>query len=554
MRSNCLFLVAALVSAAPAAADPICRAVEIRFAPGAPDLQIAVWIETAAGAFVDTAYVTRLTGQFGLGNRPGTPLLKTDFRWPYGRREMVLPVWAHRRNHPYRKVVMGGACGNSPDGECPDHTACGGDCVDSTIAYHPRVSSYEPFFCSPSGPSKLDALSCASKGSFAKGAYADAPAFSLYPPRADLTTFTQSDGPDAKDFAKQNDLVAISRATPPGGSALDPALTWYSPGLADGDYVAFLELSQEADFNGANNWPNQPDAVEAWDFEGHPFLGQPSVVYKVPFTVGADGWTAVATSFAGYGSWDGSNGDLHSPDDGSITVGIPGTGAGRLLEQNDGIDDYRVKLLVGGCPRGDGGMSMCGAPQPVTDLKLSASPNTIDVAFTTPSAGVSPNRFSVRYREGDRPITDGDFDQTISAMDPPMPGRPGDPVTTEIHGLLASTSYTVAARGISPCNQGSHVVSTSVNTADQKFTTLHGCFIATAAYGSPGSSAVTALRRFRDERLLDNAAGRLFVASYYALSPSLASAIASDRRLRALVRFGLAPLVERIERRETGSP
>ncbi|MSP62374.1 MAG: hypothetical protein EXR72_18980 [Myxococcales bacterium] len=102
-----LIVAAALLSSLPARAEPICRGVDLHFAPGAPDMQIAVWIETAAGQYVDTAYITRLTGQFGLANRPGAGLLKTDFRWPYGRREMVLPVWAHRRNKHYPKVMMG---------------------------------------------------------------------------------------------------------------------------------------------------------------------------------------------------------------------------------------------------------------------------------------------------------------------------------------------------------------------------------------------------------------------------------------------------------------
>src|SRR5437762_2972058 len=82
VRVACALL--GLLVAAPvrAAADPPCGAVDIRFKPGASDLQIVVWIEDAKGNVVDTPYITRLTGQFGLANRPGTPLLKTDFRWP----------------------------------------------------------------------------------------------------------------------------------------------------------------------------------------------------------------------------------------------------------------------------------------------------------------------------------------------------------------------------------------------------------------------------------------------------------------------------------------
>src|SRR5262245_60677816 len=109
-----------LAAAAPARGEPACRAVEVRLTPGAPagsrvpGVQMLVWIEDAQGRYVDTAYITRMTGQFGLANRPGAGLLKTAYGWPYGRREMVLPVWAHKRNKHYPRVVMGGVCGNSP--------------------------------------------------------------------------------------------------------------------------------------------------------------------------------------------------------------------------------------------------------------------------------------------------------------------------------------------------------------------------------------------------------------------------------------------------------
>jgi len=63
-----------------------------------------------------------------------------------------------------------------------------------------------------------------------------------------------------------------------------------------------------------------------------------------------------------------------------------------------------------------------------------------------------------------------------------------------------------------------------------------GCFIATAAYGTPTAEQIDVLRQFRDTVLLGNAAGRLFVASYYRLSPPIANTIARNNLLRALVR------------------
>ncbi len=528
-----------LLAAAGAARGDDCRSVEVRFAPAVRDLQIAVWIEDAQGRYVDTVYVTRLTGTFGLANRPGTPLLKTDLRWPYGRREMVLPVWAHRRGaagFTYPKVVMGGVCGNSPASQCPDGTPCGGECEDSTIAYHEKVSSLERFYCAPGRATQvMDVITCASEkgATLSKGAYASNER-SFYPPRADLTEFALADSNDTRNFSVVNDLVALSHATPPPGSPVVPPATWYPKGAPDGDYVAWVELSQESDFNKWHNHPNQPDTVQVWDWVGHPFLGQPSVVYKVPFHLGGGATTAAAAAFAGYGAWDGQDGMLR-PDDGTISD-APGTGAGRLLDVDDGSGaKWRVKVVAQSC-------SLCGmTPAAPTDLALSSpGSSTIQVQFRAP-ASATPDRYAVRYREGAFPATEDNFDQMFAADDGQM-AAPGGTVTSRIEGLRSGSLYTVAVRGLA-CGRASPVVSAQVTTGQQQFVVLHGCFVATAAYGSPLAAKVERLRRFRDDALLTNAVGRLATAAYYGLSPSAAAAIAGDRRLRNFVRFALEPLV-----------
>ena len=69
------------------------------------------------------------------------------------------------------------------------------------------------------------------------------------------------------------------------------------------------------------------------------------------------------------------------------------------------------------------------------------------------------------------------------------------------------------------------------------------CFIATAAYGTPMAVEVMKLRKFRDERLLTNRAGRAFVRWYYRHSPPVAEYISRSKVARALVRAGLRPFL-----------
>jgi len=70
-----------------------------------------------------------------------------------------------------------------------------------------------------------------------------------------------------------------------------------------------------------------------------------------------------------------------------------------------------------------------------------------------------------------------------------------------------------------------------------------GCFIATAAFGSPLERHVVTLRRFRDECLLKSGPGRAFVRLYYRYSPPVAAVIADHAVLRAAVRGCLVPFV-----------
>lgn len=70
-----------------------------------------------------------------------------------------------------------------------------------------------------------------------------------------------------------------------------------------------------------------------------------------------------------------------------------------------------------------------------------------------------------------------------------------------------------------------------------------GCFIATAAFGTPLAPEIDVLRQFRDDRLMVDPLGRAFVKGYYTLSPPVAHAVSMSETLRAVVRGLIAPIV-----------
>ena len=72
---------------------------------------------------------------------------------------------------------------------------------------------------------------------------------------------------------------------------------------------------------------------------------------------------------------------------------------------------------------------------------------------------------------------------------------------------------------------------------------FEGCFIATAAYGSYFEEHVKTLRDFRDNYLLTNELGRMFVSFYYNNSPAIADKIASSDVSKTMVRIVLTPVV-----------
>jgi hypothetical protein len=319
-------------------------------------------------------------------------------------------------------------------------------------------------------------------------------------------------------------------------------------GLPDGDYRMRVEVSLEADWNAA--WPacsegdpscahpTFPDEHVELQSYGHDLLGQPSLVWSAPFTLDGKARAAVADMFEGMGAWDGATGAL-APPDGTISTTVDGSGSRRLIsvDDGDGAGAWRVKVSTSGC-----GGGLCTAPAAPTALALAPSDTSIAVSFDAPAGPVRPARYEVRYRVG-AALTNANFATATPGDMPPAPGPAGAPQSFSLEGLHADSLISVGIRAVAACGAPSPTVFAAANTQPAHFAVLHGCFVATAAWGSPLEAEVESLRGFRDGRLLPSALGRLAVAAYYGLGPAAARAIAGDGRLRAGARALLAPLV-----------
>jgi hypothetical protein len=506
---------AALLLPAPATAQE-CRVVEFSMTP-TEDLQIVIWIEDGAGRYVDTAFITRTTGSYGMGNRPGIMDFRSGPWWPYGRRESTFPVWSHRHGLEWPRLIFQ-------------------DEDDDDLSHALDDSSRERFFCRPIRPEEdlWDAVSCASTVWTDKGKF-DRVARSKYPPRRDLTFDADRDDDDVAGFAALNPFDAVSRATPLGGAPF--TTIWSIPsGLPDGAYVAWMEVAREFDQNAFYDFPPAP--YPAWTEYGLPYRGQPSIVYRVDFEV-SDGEAVASTAdWIGYGSPDGSDGGLRPPDP-TISTSPAGSGAARILPTVDGDGRYLLKVTTYGIPDYVA-PAAAGAPS-----GHAVSSTSISASFTAPGDDGMEGTvtgYQVRYLAGGD-MTEASWGEASEAVVQIVPAEPGTRHEFTVSGLLPQTNYQIGIRAFDECFNLGPIVTIEVTTPRPEAGEVDYCFIATAAYGSLLASEVTALRGFRDRALRSNLLGELVVEAYYTFGPLGARFIAPSETLRRAARELLAPAV-----------
>jgi hypothetical protein len=504
-----------------------CRIVQADFLPVEsqnPDpglrrpLQIVAWVEDPSGHYLETVFITQQTGSYGLGNRPGRFDFNSAPNWPYGRRTTVFPIWAHRHGVEFMEVVFQNA-------------------MEDNLSHPFNESSREPHYCAPiqRGEPEWDTGTCASVAFTDKGVFS-ATGTSNYPPRRDVIRQPGTDSASVELFAMMNPFDSVSMASPISGA---PAkIVWpLEPGIATGDYVMWIEVAREFDHNATYSTTAYPSpALIPYAEWGQAYRGQPSVVYRVPFTIGTTETTATTMDYVGYSDPDGLDGNLRAPDN-TITIDTPGSGAGRFGIVPGG--GYRVRVVA----------------RPERDDIAPDEPRNLSVVETTSQSAtlsfVAPGddgdvgtvkEYEVRYRVGDD-LTDANFDASMRIPATIAPEAGGTLQTFTLDRLLPETDYSIGIRAVDDCQNTGPLRIIRATTTPRVSGEVDACFIATAAYGSVLANDVELLRRFRDLVLQKSVLGELFVETYYTFGPAVAGVIGESEMLRETARAVLAPIV-----------
>jgi hypothetical protein len=526
-----------------------CRVVDLEMQPAA-GLQMVAWIEDTAGTFIETIFITRATGSYGIGNRPGVFGMRSGPNWPYGPRDDVFPVWSHRHGLSWRRVRFQNADGD-PGGpiDCED-VACKND-PDRNLSHPLSDSSLETLFARPLQPNtpEWDAGSGASEVNTDKGTMMPAGGspqlYSLYPPRDNLPPAPE-DAADVAMFDAENPFDAVSQATPLGDQPY--RYSWLIPqelytGVAV-DYVMYLEVAKEFDPNPTYNETSLKTATAtSWNEYGLPYRGQPSVIYRVPFQIGPQESHAFTAGYAGYGDPEFTDGVIRSPD-ATITADLPGSGALRLAVVTDPLAGETYQLRIDA--RFEVDQTAPGSVGEIAVMDVTRASAAIEIM--APGDDVMEGRaagFDVRYQVGE-PITYQTFGSAPRLSGAPDPEAPGVRQTIAIAGLLPSTTYSIAVRAFDSCRNYGPLSVTEVTTDDRGGGEVDACFVATAAYGSVMANDIQMLRRFRDTVLRSTVVGELAVEAYYTFGPALAGVIKESDLLRATTRSALAPVVDRV--------
>jgi serine protease len=226
----------------------------------------------------------------------------------------------------------------------------------------------------------------------------------------------------------------------------------------------------------------------------------------------------------------------------TVTVGYTPTAFGvrsasLVVANNATLPSVRV-LLAGGAPP-----TVTVSATDAVAAEAGRDPGT----FTITRTGDTSTPLAVSFTLQGTAINSTDYDMAPTSVTIPVGNATATVTITPIDDSIAEGNETVV---LSLTGDPSYIVGSA---SDATITIIDndvrsklsggGCFIATAAFGTPMAQDVRYLRAFRDEYLQTNDAGRWFVKQYYKYSPPLADYLRQHDDLRAVVRAGLSPLV-----------
>jgi len=331
---------------------------------------------------------------------------------------------------------------------------------------------------------------------------------------------------------------------------------WTIPGHlpTEGDYALMVEVNREFDQNEAYNELAYEDKMlsqNGFTQTGlRNNLGQPSVVFRVPFKIDGLARLASTAAMAGYGSADGKTGSLRAPDS-TISLGA-GSGEGRLATIAAPWTDLgdtgngKVFVRLDNCGEGNDPVNECeplpAAPPPVTEMVvIDPQATTALVEFRHPATndGQPVMAYDIRRHPGSE-TSEQNFLEGVP-VERVEPGEPGTMAMFTISDLKPLTRYVVAVRVLGRCGTQSQLMQVPFETKDMFFKQLTGCFVASAAHGSSLAPALQALRTARDRLRASSAIGAATTALYESASPPMASVLSDSPAARAVVRRLLAP-------------
>ncbi|MFQ6078637.1 MAG: S8 family serine peptidase, partial [Thermodesulfobacteriota bacterium] len=184
----------------------------------------------------------------------------------------------------------------------------------------------------------------------------------------------------------------------------------------------------------------------------------------------------------------------------------------RILNGVDTVASLNGKVLADGRINAYKSLALPAGPTNLTATK--ASPTQIDLSWSDNSdPAFNEDGFRIERRKG----ASGNYVETVTVA---------QDVTTYSDGVSAGETYYYRVRAYNSSGNSSY---SNEATTPLPSPVNGGCFLGTAAFGSPLEHHVQVLKDLRDRYLLINSIGKAFVSLSYTLSPPIPDFIAKKR-------------------------